>query len=145
VSPVFYKGSMEGITDVIAGRTHAMFAPASSVMQQVKIGRLTAIAVTGATRTAAAPEVPTMAEAGLPGYEVTMWNGLFAPAGTPPEIVEKLAAAATRAVASPDLQSKIKNNGGDPIVMGPREFGDYLQKDINRWSEAIEAAGIKPQ
>ena len=145
VSPVFYKGSMEGITDVIAGRTHAMFAPASSVMQQVKIGRLTAIAVTGATRTAVAPEVPTMAEAGLPGYEVTMWNGLFAPAGTPPEIVEKLAAAATRAVASPDLQSKIKNNGGDPIVMGPREFGDYLQKDINRWSEAIEAAGIKPQ
>jgi tripartite-type tricarboxylate transporter receptor subunit TctC len=76
---------------------------------------------------------------------VTMWNGLFAPAGTPPEIVEKLAAAATRAVASPDLQSKIKNNGGDPIVMVPREFGDYLQKDINRWSEAIEAAGIKPQ
>ena len=60
-------------------------------------------------------------------------------AGTPPEIVEKLAAAATRAVASPDLQSKIKNNGGDPIVMGPKEFGDYLQKDINRWSEAIEA------
>ena len=75
MSPVFYKGSMEGITDVIAGRTHAMFAPASSLlMQQVKIGRLTAIAVTGATRTAAAPEVPTMAEAGLPGYEVTMWK-----------------------------------------------------------------------
>ncbi len=74
-----------------------------------------------------------------------MWNGLFAPAGTPPEIVDKLAAAATKAVASADLQSKIKTNGGDPIVMGPKEFGDYLKKDISRWSDAISAAGIKPQ
>ena len=141
---MFYKGSMEGITDVIAGRTHAMFAPASTVMPQTK-------SASSSHRSdrrgpdGAAPDVPTMAESGLPGYEVTMWNGLFAPAGTPPEIVEKLAAAATKAVASPDLQSKIKNNGGDPIVMGPKEFGDYLKKDISRWSEAIEAAGIKPQ
>ena len=74
-----------------------------------------------------------------------MWNGLFAPAGTPPEVVEKLAAAATKAVASQDLQSKIKNNGGDPIVMGPKEFEDYLHKDIRRWSDAIQPAGIKPQ
>jgi tripartite-type tricarboxylate transporter receptor subunit TctC len=74
-----------------------------------------------------------------------MWNGLFVPAGTPPDIVEKLAAATTKAVGSPDLQSKIRNNGGDPIVMGPKEFADYLQKDIRRWSDAIQAAGIKPQ
>jgi tripartite-type tricarboxylate transporter receptor subunit TctC len=86
-----------------------------------------------------------MSEAGLAGYEVTMWNGLAAPAGTPREIVDRLVAAATKAVASQDLQSKIKSNGGDPIVMGPKEFEAYLQQDIRRWSEAISAAGIKPQ
>jgi tripartite-type tricarboxylate transporter receptor subunit TctC len=145
VATVFYKGSMEGIADVIGGRTQAMFAPASSVMPQVQAGKLRALAVTGGSRTSLAPDVPTMSEAGLPGYEVTMWNGLFAPAGTPQPIVDRLAAAATKAVASQDLQSKIKNNGGDPIVMGPREFEAYLQKDIRRWSDAISAAGIKPQ
>ena len=145
IATVFYKGSMEGIADVMAGRTHAMFAPASTVMPQAQAGKLKPIAVTGAVRTTLAPDVPTMSEAGLPGYEVVMWNGLFAPAGTPPEIVDKLAAAATKAVASTDLQSKIKTNGGDPIVMGPKEFGDYLKKDISRWSDAISAAGIKPQ
>ena len=142
---IFYKGSMEGITDVIGGRTHAMFAPASSVMPQVRAGKLKAIAVTGSGRTALAPDVPTMSEAGLAGYEVTMWNGLFAPAGTPPEIVNRLATAAVKSVGSEDLQSKIKKNGGDPIVMGPKEFEDYLRNDIRRWSEAISAAGITPQ
>ncbi len=87
VATIFYKGSMEGITDVIGGRTHAMFAPASSVIPQVQAGKLKAIAVTGGSRTSLAPDVPTMSEAGLSGYEVTMWNGLFAPAGTPPEVV----------------------------------------------------------
>jgi tripartite-type tricarboxylate transporter receptor subunit TctC len=145
VATIFYKGSMEGITDVIGGRTHAMFAPASTVMPQVQAGKLKAIAVTGGSRTSLAPDVPTMSEAGLSGYEVTMWNGLFAPAGTPPDVVSRLAAAATRAVSSPDLQSKIKSNGGDPIVMGAKEFEAYLQTDIRRWSDAINAAGIKPQ
>jgi tripartite-type tricarboxylate transporter receptor subunit TctC len=145
VATVFYKGSMEGIADVIGGRTHAMFAPASSVIPQAQAGKLKAIAVTGGSRTSLAPNVPTMSEAGLAGYEVTMWNGLFAPAGTPRPVVDRLAAAATKAVASPELQSKIKNNGGDPVVMGPKEFEAYLQKDIRRWSEAISAAGIKPQ
>jgi tripartite-type tricarboxylate transporter receptor subunit TctC len=86
-----------------------------------------------------------MSEAGLAGYKVTMWNGLFAPAGTPPEIVNRLATAAVKSVGSEDLQSKIKKNGGDPIVMGPKEFEEYLRNDIRRWSEAISAAGITPQ
>jgi tripartite-type tricarboxylate transporter receptor subunit TctC len=145
VATIFYKGSMEGIADVIGGRTHAMFAPATSVIPQVQAGKLKAIAVTSGGRTSLAPDVPTMSEAGLSGYEVTMWNGLFAPAGTPPDVVSRLAEAATKAVASQDLQSKIKSNGGDPIVMGPKEFEEYLQRDIRRWSNAIQAAGIKPQ
>jgi tripartite-type tricarboxylate transporter receptor subunit TctC len=115
------------------------------VLPQAKAGKLKAIAFTGSSRTALAPELPTMGEAGLPGYQVVMWNGLFAPAGTPPEVVKTLASAATRAVGSPELQSKIKANGGDPIVMGPKDFEAYLQKDIHNWAEAIKAAGIKPQ
>jgi tripartite-type tricarboxylate transporter receptor subunit TctC len=145
VATIFYKGSVEALTDLIAGRTDAMFAPPATAMPHVEAGKLTAIAVTGNQRTAAVPKLPTMAESGLPGYEVAMWNGLFAPAGTPPEIVAKLSQAATAAVASDQFQTKIKMNGGDPVVMGSKEFSDYLQKDIRRWSDAIRAAGIKPQ
>ena len=145
VATIFYKGSVEALTDLIAGRTDAMFAPAATAMPHVEAGKLRALAVTGSRRTAAVPTLPTMVEAGLPGYEVAMWNGLFAPAGTPPDVVAKLAQAATAAVASDQLQNKIVANGGDPIVMGPKEFSDYLQKDIRRWSDVIQAAGIKPQ
>jgi tripartite-type tricarboxylate transporter receptor subunit TctC len=145
ITTVFYKGSAEGITDVLAGRTHAMFAPASTALPHIEGGKLKALAVTGNRRTALAPNIPTMGEAGLPGYEVAMWNGLSAPAGTPPDIVNRLAAAATKAVASEEIGSKIKANGGDPIIMGPKEFADYIQKDIRRWSDAIQAAGIKSQ
>ena len=145
VATIFYKGSVEALTDLIAGRTDAMFAPAATAMPHVEAGKLRALAVTGSRRTAAVPTLPTMAEAGLPGYEVAMWNGLFAPAGTPPDVVAKLARAATAAVASDQLRNKIVANGGDPIVMGPKEFSDYLQKDIRRWSDVIQAAGIKPQ
>lgn len=145
IATIFYKGSAEGVADVIAGRAHAMFAPASNSMPHVRAGKLKALAVTGGTRTSMASELPTMIEAGLPDYEVTMWNGLFAPAGTPPDVVERLAAATTEALSSPELQSKIKASGGDPIVMGQRQFTEYFQNDIRRWADAIQAAGIKPQ
>jgi tripartite-type tricarboxylate transporter receptor subunit TctC len=145
LTTVFYKGSAEGIADIIGGRTHAMFAPVSTAMPQIEAGKLKALAVTGRTRSALAPDVPTMAEAGVPGYEVAMWTGLSAPAGTPSDVIDRLAAAAIKGVASAEFRSKIKSNGGDPIIMGPKEFADYLQADIRRWSDAIEAAGIKPQ
>jgi tripartite-type tricarboxylate transporter receptor subunit TctC len=145
VETIFYKGSIDGIADVLAGRTDAMFAPASSVMPHIQAEKLKGIAVTSATRTALARDVPTMAEAGLPGYEVTMWNGLFAPAGTPREIVDRLAKAANKAILSPAIKSKIEMNGGDTISMGPKAFEDYLQKDVDRWTDAIRDAGITPQ
>lgn len=145
VEMVFYKGSTEGITDVLAGRTNAMFAPASTVMPHIQAGKLKGIAVTSPARTSLAPDIPTMAEAGLRGYEVTMWNGLFAPAGTPPRIVDQLAKAASKAISSPEIKSKIEMNGGDPVIMGPKAFEDYLQKDVRKWSDAIRDAGIKPE
>ena len=122
-----------------------MFAPALTARPHVEAGKLKGIAVTSSQRTALAPSIPTMGEAGLPGYEVAMWNGLSAPAGTPSDIIDRLAASATKALASEELRSKIRSNGGDPIVMGPKEFADYLAKDIRRWADVIKAAGIKPQ
>jgi tripartite-type tricarboxylate transporter receptor subunit TctC len=122
-----------------------MFAPGSTALPHVEAGKLKGLAVTSRRRTALAPSIPTMAEAGLPEYEVAMWNGLSAPAGTPRDVVDRLAAAATKALASDELRSKIKANGGDPIVMGPKEFSDYIREDIRRWSDVIREAGIKPQ
>jgi tripartite-type tricarboxylate transporter receptor subunit TctC len=145
VETIFYKGSTDGIADVLAGRVNAMFAPASTVLSHIRAGKLKGIAVTGLTRTSLTPDIPTMAEAGLPGYQVTMWNGLFAPSGTPPQVIGQLAKAANKAIATPDIRSKVEANGGDTVVMRPKEFEDYLQKDVKRWSDAIRDAGIKPQ
>jgi tripartite-type tricarboxylate transporter receptor subunit TctC len=146
VTTVYYKGSPEAVADILAGRMHAMFTTASSAMQHMEAGKLRAIAVTSAQRTALAREIPTMAESGLPGYEVAMWNGIFAPAGTPGDIVNRLSTATADALkSSPNLRSKITSNGGDPIIMGPKEFSDYIARDIARWAEVTKSAGIAPQ
>jgi tripartite-type tricarboxylate transporter receptor subunit TctC len=145
VEIIFYKGSTDGIADVLGGRVNAMFAPASTALSLIRAGKLKGIAVTGATRTSLTPDIPTMAEAGLPGYQVTMWNGLFAPSGTPLKIVDRLAKASNQAIAAPAIRSKIEMNGGDTVVMGPKAFEEYLQKDVKRWSEAVKDAGIKPE
>lgn len=146
VTTVYYKGSPEAVADILAGRMHAMFTTASSAMQHMQAGKLRAIAVTSAQRTALAPEIPTMAESGLPGYEVAMWNGIFAPAGTPSDVVSRLSTATANALqSSPNLRSKITTNGGDPLVMGPKEFSDYVERDIARWAEVTKSAGINPQ
>ena len=113
-------------------------------MPHVEAGKLKALAVTSAQRSELAPNVPTVAESGVPGYDAAMWTGLFAPAGTPPDIVERLSAAATKAVASEDMQSKIKKSGGDPRVMGGKEFDDYVEKDITKWAETVKASASNP-
>jgi tripartite-type tricarboxylate transporter receptor subunit TctC len=142
--PVFYKSSVDTVTDLLGGRIQAAFAPIASGLPHVQSGALKALAVTSAQRSELAPNVPTVAESGVPGYDAAMWTGLFAPAGTPPDIVERLSAAATKAVASQDMQSKIKKSGGDPRVMGAKDFADYVQKDIVKWSETVKASGIAP-
>ena len=146
VATVFYKGSMEGIADVIGGRTHAMFAPATSVIPQVQAGKLKAIAVT--------EQQPHLACARCADH---VRSGPARLRGDDVERSVRAGRDAARASSTgwrrrrprrsrrTELQSKIKSNGGDPIVMGPKEFEEYLQKDIRRWSDAITAAGIKPQ
>ncbi len=144
VETVFYKSSQDTVTDLLGGRIQVAFAPIASGMPHVEAGKLKALAVTSAQRSELAPNVPTVAEFGVPGYDAAMWTGLFAPAGTPPDIVSRLSAAATKAVASADMQSKIKNSGGDPRVMGGKDFEDYVTKDITKWSETVKASGIQP-
>jgi tripartite-type tricarboxylate transporter receptor subunit TctC len=144
VVTVFYKSSVETVTDLLGGRIQVAFAPISSGLPHVQAGSVKALAVTAARRSDLAPNVPTVAESGVPGYDAAMWTGLFAPAGTPPEIIDRLSTAATKAVASEDLQSKIKKSGGDPRVMGAKEFGDYVHRDIVKWSETVKASSIKP-
>jgi tripartite-type tricarboxylate transporter receptor subunit TctC len=122
-----------------------MFSPGATAMPHVESGALKALAVTTARRTAFAPNIPTMAEAGLEGYDVSMWNGIFAPAGTSAEIIQRLAAVATKAVRSEALQQKIKSNGGDPAAMEPQEFAAYIDRDIEKWATVAKGAGIQPQ
>jgi tripartite-type tricarboxylate transporter receptor subunit TctC len=141
--PVFYKSSVDTVTDLLGGRIQIAFAPIASALPHVQSGALKALAVTSAQRSELAPNVPTIAESGVPGYDAAMWTGLFAPTGTPPEIIERLSAAATKAVASEEMQSKIKKSGGDPRVMGAKDFESYVQKDIAKWSETVKASGIE--
>ena len=144
VQTIFYKGSLESITDVMGGRIDAMFSPITTALPQMKAGTVRALAITSPQRSSLAPDVPSVAEAGVPGYAAAMWTGLFAPAATPPAIVAQLAAAATKAAAEPALQSKIRNGGGDAVVMGGQEFNDFVLTDIARWRAVVEAAGIQP-
>jgi tripartite-type tricarboxylate transporter receptor subunit TctC len=145
VTTVYYKGSPEAVADILAGRMHAMFTTASSAMQHIQAGTLRPLAVTSARRTELAPRIPTMAEAGLPGYEVAMWNGIFAPVGTPDDVVNRIATATRNAQTSSDLRARITTNGGDPVIMGPKDFAAYIAQDIARWAEVTKAAGITPQ
>jgi tripartite-type tricarboxylate transporter receptor subunit TctC len=144
VQTIFYKGSLESVTDVLAGRIDAMFSPISTAKPHLAAGKLRALAITSPQRSALVPDVPTVAEAGVPGYAAAMWTGLFAPAGTPQTIIDRLSAAATKAAGSPALQGKIRNGGGDAIVMGKKDFSNFVQEDIARWQTVVKAAGIEP-
>ena len=122
-----------------------MFNGMSSVLPQVAIGKLKAIAIGSAKRSAAAPDVPTVAEAGLPGFEYTAWNGNFAPARTPRAIVLKLNGDIRTALAAPDVVQRLSNLGSEPAGGTPEEFAAYLKQDYARWSAVVKAAGIKTE
>ncbi len=143
LSHIPYKGSSEILNDLIAGRVTVMFSPASTVLPYIKAGTLRALASTGAKRTAAAPDLPTIAESGLPGFETSVWMGLLAPAGTPSDVIEKLDKALTAALASPDIKAQFATQGVDEIGLGPKEFGTYIRAETDKWAKAVKAAGVK--
>jgi tripartite-type tricarboxylate transporter receptor subunit TctC len=137
-----YPGSPQTVIDVIAGRALMTFAPASSVVGQITAGKLTPLATAANKRSSALPDVPTMAEAGIPDFDTSLWFGLLAPVGTPRPIVEKLAAAAHKAMRAPDAIETLRKQGYEPLDAGPDEFASFMRSEIERWSEVARAAGL---
>ena len=138
-----YQGSPQAVTDLIAGRTAVMFSPASAVISQVEAGKLTALASAAAKRPSIASDLPTMAEAGMPDFDTSIWFGLMAPAGTPAEIVDRLARAVPEAVRSSEAQTALKSQGFDTLTGGPDVFARFIVAEIAKWNEAAKAAGLK--
>ena len=138
-----YKGNVPAITDLVGGQTSMLFATLPTVLPLAKAGKLHALAVTGAQRNPATPDVPTMAESGLPGFEVTNWIGVFAPAGTPADVVAKLNAEIMRIMRLPDVQSRLANEGAKFRPTTPNEFAAFVKAEIAKWGKLIRDSGVK--
>jgi tripartite-type tricarboxylate transporter receptor subunit TctC len=138
-----YAGTAQALTDLLAGRLQVMFSPASTVLQHVSEGKITALASTSLQRASAAPDLPTIAEAGIPGFDTSGWFGLLAPAGVPRDIVERLAHATNEAAKSPDVIASLRPQGFDMEEGGPDEFAVFLRNDLEKWSRVATAAGLK--
>jgi tripartite-type tricarboxylate transporter receptor subunit TctC len=138
-----YKGGAAGINDLIAGQVQLMMESTNSITPFARAGRVRALAVTSAKRTAALPDVPTLAEAGVPGYEATTWTGIVAPVGTPKTIVARLNAELIKAVASPGFKEKATAIGSEPISSTPEQFADFVKKEYAKWGEVIRRSGAR--
>jgi tripartite-type tricarboxylate transporter receptor subunit TctC len=139
-----YKGVVVAIPDLLGGRVTMMFSPTPLVVPLVREGKLRALAVTSLRRSSAAPELPTIAESGYPGFEVTNWHGLLAPARSPATIVRKLHLETVKALALPDLRAKLSDLGLEPIGNSPDEFAVAIKSEIPKWAKVIKNSGIKP-
>jgi tripartite-type tricarboxylate transporter receptor subunit TctC len=138
-----YQGSPPAVTDLLAGRVSMMLGVASTIMPHVEAGRLTALASSSAKRPHVAPNLPTMAEAGLPDFEAGVWFGLMAPAGTPRAVIDKLSGAANGALASDEVVAKLRAQGFEPLGGPPEEFARFIARESVKWAAAAEAAGLK--
>jgi tripartite-type tricarboxylate transporter receptor subunit TctC len=139
-----YKGVAPAMVDVISGQVAINFPSILSALPHVRSGRVRALAVTGAKRTRAAPELPTMQEAGIRDYESMTWYGIVAPAGTPQDIVAKLGSEVAAILRQPDIHERLSKEGADPVGSTPQEFGRFMQSEIEKWRKVIRAAGIRP-
>jgi tripartite-type tricarboxylate transporter receptor subunit TctC len=138
-----YQGSPPAVTDLLAGRVSMTLIVASTVMPHVEAGRVKALASSSAKRLHLAPNLPTMAEAGLPDFEAGVWFGLMAPAATPRGVIEKLSAAANAALASDEIVAKLRAQGFEPLGGSPEEFARLIARETAKWAAAAEAAGLK--
>jgi tripartite-type tricarboxylate transporter receptor subunit TctC len=129
--------------DLIGGRVELMFDNLASSLAQVKGGRVKALAVTTAKRSMLAPDLPTIAESGLPGFDISTWFGIFVPAGTPRPVVERLHAEFTRALAAPDVREKMLNLGAEPVGSTPDEFAAYVRAEAAKYAKLVKASGAK--
>jgi tripartite-type tricarboxylate transporter receptor subunit TctC len=140
-----YKGSTAAHSDLLSGRTSVMFDTVTAINPHAKSGALRALAVTTAKRSAAAPDVPTMAEAGLKGYETSTWGGVLAPAGTAKDVVAKLNAEMNKALTAPDVRQRMLDAGIEPAGGTPQQFADFIQSEMVKWGKVAKTAGIQPE
>ena len=138
---VHYKGGPPAVADLLGGQAHVMFANISDVITMVKAGRLRALAVTTAKRSAVAPELPTLSESGLPGFDASTWQAVFAPAGTPREVVQRLNAEIVRAMAVPEMKEKFLSFGTDAAVSTPDELGRFLASEVGKIARIAKDVG----
>ncbi len=140
-----HKGSGEARSAVMGGHVQMMFDAVTAMKGNIEAGQVRALATTGTARSGVLPDVPTASEAGVPGYEATIWLGIMAPAGTPKEIVERLNQEIARIVAKPSIKEAWARQGAVPMAMSPAEFGAFMKSDIDKWAGVIQRAGIKMQ
>jgi tripartite-type tricarboxylate transporter receptor subunit TctC len=138
-----YRGSSGARTDTIGGQVDMMFDAVTTMTEQVKAGKVKAIATSGQQRSAVLPDVPTLSEAGLPGYDATIWVGLMAPKGTPKAVVDKLNDAVTKVASSAEVKAQWGKQGAAPILLTAEAFDKYIKDDIDKWAKVIKTAGIK--
>jgi tripartite-type tricarboxylate transporter receptor subunit TctC len=143
VTPVPFKGGGDAQQGILGGQVPFMFSTTIGILPRVRSGQLRGLAVSSAKRIAAAPDLPTVAESGLPGFDVVAWFGLFAPAGTPPAIVERLSAETRAALATPDLRKRLIDLGAEPLGSTPAEFAAYVDAEFRRWGAFAKESGIR--
>jgi tripartite-type tricarboxylate transporter receptor subunit TctC len=138
-----YKGGGPAAVALISGEVTMILGEPATIVGFVKSGRVRALAVTGAKRAPAMPELPTIAEAGVAGYEATSWNGMLAPAGTPADIIRRLNADFNRIIATPDMNKRMLDNGYEPVGGPPERFGELIRAEIAKWAPVVAAAGVR--
>jgi tripartite-type tricarboxylate transporter receptor subunit TctC len=140
-----YKGSAPGLVDLVAGQTQFMIDTMNTVLPYVRDNRLRALAVTSSKRSALMPDLPTMAEAGVAGFEAAAWQGIVVPVGTPADIVQKLNAEVNKALQNPDLRARLAAQGADILGGTSAEYAAYLRAEMPRWAKAVKDSGAKPE
>jgi tripartite-type tricarboxylate transporter receptor subunit TctC len=138
-----YKGGGPGLVALLSGEVSLYFGNMPTVIRQAREGKLRALAVTGAKRAPAAPDIPTIAESGVPGYEVTAFYGLSVPAKTPKAIIDRLHTETVKAIKTPEVDEKLRGLGADPVGNTPEQYTAFMQAEIAKWAKVIKAAGIK--
>ena len=140
-----YKGSGQAMADLIGGQVVLAFDQITSSLPQVEAGKLRALAVTSAKRFPSVPQLPSVAEAGIPGYESVSWNGIAAPAATPKDVVVRIQAEVARALQSPDIKDRFFKDGIEPVASTPEQFLAHIRSERVKWEKVVDTAGIKPQ
>jgi tripartite-type tricarboxylate transporter receptor subunit TctC len=145
ITHIPYKGSVQAVQAVMAGDADLTFVDSPPVIPQIKAGRVKGLAITSKTRSAIAPELPTMFEAGVPDYEVVLWTSLFAPAGTAPEIIARLQQEVAKIIQMPDIRERFAGLGIDPVGNAPEALGATMRAEIAKWSAIAKSAGVKAE